>query len=131
MQNQVKRSYPRPNQFALLTKNPPREVSEPIAFVNSTLTQTEHLMAAHKVKEIQFIVLETTTAVMIRSSDQKYLNGWKRLAKDIFSEASRMLGEDAVLELSDESSESIKKIFKDQRKINATLIHQFSVIIVL
>lgn len=88
-------------------------------------------MAAHKVKEIQFIVLETTTAVMIRSSDQKYLNGWKRLAKDIFSEASRMLGEDAVLELSDESSESIKKIFKDQRKINATLIHQFSVIIVL
>jgi hypothetical protein len=127
-ENQDKRSYPRPNQFGLLIKNPPKEVADPIFFLNSAITQTEHLMSRHKIKEVSFIVLEATTAVMIRTSDQKYLNGWKRLARDVFSDASKTLGEDVIVEMSDESSEKIKKIFREQKRINSSLIHPFEVI---
>ena len=73
-------------------------------------------MEKHKIKEIHFIELETTTAVLIRAGDQKYLKGWKQLTQDIFFEASRMLGEDAVIELSDETSDIVKKMFRDYKK---------------
>ena len=126
---QDKKTYPRPSLFGFFVKNPPKELGNPINFLNSSITHSQKKLTQHRVKEIHFIEFETTTAVRIRISDQQYINGWSKLAKDIFSEASRLIGDEAVLELNDEISDRIKKIFKEQERSKSSTISSFKVII--
>jgi hypothetical protein len=115
-----KRAYTRPSIVGFRVKNPPRQFGNPIPFFNTAITHTQHLWMNYKVRDIHLFELETTTAFRIRISDQQYLTGWTKVLKDIFAEASRIMGEDVVLELSDEMSEKVKQMFRamerDSRK---------------
>jgi hypothetical protein len=127
----MKTSPPRHSIFCFFVQNPAREVdalNDPVSFLNLSLSQNEHLMAQYKVEEIHFLPLETTTAVQIRTAKQFYIRKWKALSNEIFAEASRVLGEDIVCELSEEISGKIKTMFKEQERRDAALVRPFKVI---
>lgn len=126
---QDKKSYPRPCLYGFFVQNPPKEMgTDPISFFNASITHSQNKLIQHRVKEIHFIEFEKTTAVRIRINDQQYTAGWSKLARDIFAEASRILGGEAVLELNDEISDKIKKMFKEKERSDTSSIHQFKVL---
>lgn len=111
-----RRLYSRPSIVGFRVKNPPKHLGNAGSFFNTTIAHTYHIWRSYKIKDIHLITFENTTAFRMRTSDQQYLTGWMKIVKDIFTEANRITGEDLVLEISDEKSEKIKKVFKEMEK---------------
>ena len=128
---QDKTAYTRPSLFGFFVKNPSKELGNTIDFFNSSITHSQTKFTQHRIREIHFIVFETNTAVRVRISDQQYITGWSKLAKDIFSEASRIIGDEVVLELNNEISDKIKELFKKQEKSNSSTVCSFKVLMSL
>jgi hypothetical protein len=124
-----KRAYSRPSVVGFFIKNPPIEMGNPISFINTSITRTKHYLSIYRVREVHFIVFETTTAMRIRITEQQYISGWSRMIQDILAEAIQLLGEDTVLDLSDATSENVKRMFKDMERDadKKKLIHSFQV----
>jgi hypothetical protein len=122
-----KRAYTRPRIMGFYIKNPPKSVGDPVAFINSSIMRTQHIQSQHRVKEINFIVFETTTAVRMRIEEQQYMSGWTKIIKDIFAESIRISGDEAALELNYEVSEVVKQIFRNTERDsrNKALVHAF------
>jgi hypothetical protein len=117
----------RPTIFGFYVKNLSDGVTEPIAFLNLSLTQRDDVMTKHKIKEVHFINLGGTTAVRIRTEKQQYIKTWREIAKDLFAEASKTLGEDAVMELEEEISDKIKVLFREKERRSASSVQAFKV----
>jgi hypothetical protein len=106
--------------------NIPAKFCDPIAFLNVSLTQMEHVMGQYKVKEIHFIRLEETTAVRIRTEDQLYMSKRRNLVDQLFAEATKTMG-GATYELCEETSEKVKALFRERERINPVSVHTFQV----
>ena len=127
---QDKKTPKRPTLFGFYITNLPDGVSgtsDPITFLNVSLTQTEGIMASYKVKEIHFINLGATSAVRIRTGDQHYIKKWKELINGLFVEANRIAGESVVCELNEETSDQVKTLFRERERKNDSSVHPFRV----
>lgn len=117
----------RPTIFGFYVRNLSDGVTEPMAFLNLSLTQRDDVMTKHKIKEVHFINLGETTAVRIRTEKQQYIKMWKEITNELFSEASKTLGEDAVMELEVEISDKIKALFREKERRSASSVQAFKV----
>ena len=129
MEGEAKQKTPkRPSLFGFYVMNMPIMQpieTDPIAFLNASLTQTEGIMAKFKVKEIHFINLGATSAVRIRTGDQHYIRKWKELINGLFSGANAEGS--FVCELTEEMSDQVKTLFRERERTDAASIHPFRV----
>lgn len=112
----------RPTILGFYVENPLGSAN-PIAFLNLSLTQSGDVMTKHHIKEVHYTTVGGKTAVRIRTEKQHYVKAWRAIIKELFSEASKTLGGDAMLDFDEESSDKIKALFRErERKSPASVI---------
>jgi hypothetical protein len=115
----------RPTIFAFHV-NIPAVFTDPIAFLNTSLTAMEHVMGQYKVKEIHFMRLQATTAVRIRTEDQLYMSKRRSLVDQLFAGATQTMG-GATYELCEETSEKVKTLFRERERVDPKSVYTFQV----
>lgn len=115
----------RPRIFGFYVTNLSDGVTDPIAFLNLSLTQRDDVMTKYKIHEVHFINMGDTTAVRIQTKGQEYMSTWRLIINELFSEASKTLGSDAISELDKEKSDEIKALFRKMK--NTSSVQAFKV----
>jgi hypothetical protein len=117
----------RPTVFGFHVKNLSDLVADPIEFLNLSLTQRDDAMTKYSVKEVHFINMGDTTAVRIRTKGQEYMSKWKVIINELFSEAIKTLGSDAIMDLDTEKSAQIKGLFRKREGSKDPSVQAFKV----
>ena len=84
-------------------------------------------MTKYSVKEVHFINMGDTTAVRIRTKGQEYMSKWKVIINELFSEAIKTLGSDAIMDLDTEKSAQIKGLFRKREGSKDPSVQAFKV----
>lgn len=122
--------YPRSSKAGFYVKTPPT-ISTPDEIANhltKSIRSTMPKWSNKNIKGIEYfpnakITMHGAITAICVSSDQKYFNIMSAICKDMFSDLSATLGEDAIVAMDFEESKSIVHMFKSQK----SSIHKFSI----
>jgi hypothetical protein len=104
------------NVLGFFIRNPPRHFGNPISFFNACITHTQYTWARYKLKDIQVVAFENTTAFKIRLGTPQYRSGWTFMLRCIFSDAIGMIGEDILPDICDVTSNGVREMFRKMGK---------------
>ena len=127
--------YPRVSRIGFYVKNPTttqestssREIA---SHLTKTIRGTMEKWSGKGVRSIHYLPAQTITAILCVFSEQKYFNSMMPVFKDMFSDLSAEIGEDAVLTIDIEISKKVVEMFKNYETHNKGAIHDFVVEIV-
>lgn len=128
-----KMRYPRVSRIGFYVKNPtsqqPQTSQEIANHITKSIRGTMMKWSNKGVKNILYLPTPSITAICV-CSNQKYFNVLANVCKDMFSDLSSEIGQDAIVMLDIEISKRVVEMFKKQEVANQSSIHKFSLDIV-